>query len=119
MLVVKTDGACDIFDEVGFHAVGIGDIRAQTYLRSYPDFRYKSLAEVCYRLQAAKFMAENSPFVGPRQTITTVYHFDRRISYNHGAAASREYFDAEMSRAIPDETLAAIVASLSAGPGQF
>jgi hypothetical protein len=107
-------GVCWLHDDVGFYAIGTGNWRALASLQSNKNFIYsKRLGEVCFRMQEAKFAAEDSPFVGPLQTITQVLHFDGRLSMNFGAGPSRTYFEAENARPLPDDLLDSVEASLA------
>ena len=113
-LISMENGACSLHDDVGFYAIGSGYWRALASLQANKTFVHsKRLGEVCFRMQEAKFAAEDSPFVGPSETITQVLHFDGRLSLNFGAAPSRKYFEAESVRPLPDDLLDAVETSLA------
>jgi len=108
-------GICKNYTSPGYHAIGSGAELAKASLQFHDDFmRATRLGEVCYRMQAAKFAAENSAFVGPLQTVTTVYHFTGEMSIDYGATTGRVYFDAEKvrSKTIPEDTLRLVEESL-------
>jgi hypothetical protein len=116
ILRVAKDGKCyDAYDE-GFDTIGSGGFVARTYLQTIEQLSWVgSLGEVCYHAQVAKFMAETSPYVGTKQTITIVLDRAGGVSMNYGADDARKHFDTERARQVPEETLKAIEASLQAG----
>jgi hypothetical protein len=58
-------GHCTPYNGFGFHAIGAGGRAAEAWLLANPDFLgSERISEIIYRLCEAKFMAENSPFVG-------------------------------------------------------
>jgi hypothetical protein len=115
LLRVGGDGTIADNTILGFDVMGSGSELARASLQFHDEFvRATRLGEVCYRLQAAKFAAESSSFVGPVQTVTAVIRPNWRVSMNFGAVDSREYFEAEKAREIPESVLASIEAMESA-----
>jgi ATP-dependent protease HslVU (ClpYQ) peptidase subunit len=116
LLFSDSSGKCQDKHEPGFAAIGTGENLAYASLQAHDEFiRSARVGEICYRLQAAKFAAESSVFVGPVQTITYVLLFDKRLYVDYGAQQAREYFNAERARAIPADVLTAIEGSLQGG----
>jgi hypothetical protein len=115
LLAAGPDGKCSL-DTIGFAAIGSGSPHAMALLQLHEGFhRSDNLGEIVYWMHAAKFAAENSAFVGPRSTITTVYHAGGRIWMDYGAAASREHFNTERSKRLPTELTALIENSFQKG----
>ena len=65
--IFSTDGIgkCTSHDDIGYYAIGVGADAARAWLLATNDFRHaKPVSTTAFRLLEAKFLAENSPFVG-------------------------------------------------------
>jgi hypothetical protein len=81
--IFSTDaiGRCTMSDNPGYYAIGIGAEAARAWLLAKDDKyfpKYTTIEHMIYHLSEAKFLAENSPYVG-KTTLVNVWLPDRDV----------------------------------------